>query len=197
MNQNIFIMTKIPYLENCKKRLSVDIGPISSRRLILNNIEHNRKLFLRLKQYKIYFYLKPGKKFRTYSYTIFGNIFNQTGNCLGEKIWYLKKISCGPFILFGSDIPEIKISYIKKLFHILKRKDVVLGPSYDGGFWAIGFSNKKQLPFPFAGVRWSSNHTLEDLVRNLCSLKISFNFGQKLRDIDILKDYCDYIDRFK
>ena len=143
------------------------------------------------------FYLQPGKKFRTFSHTIFDNIFNQTGNCLGEKIWYLKKVYRGPFIIFGSDIPEIKISYIKKLFNILKNKDVALGPTYDGGFWAIGFSNKKQLVFPFSDIRWSSKNTLDDLVKNLYSLKISFSFGHKLRDIDILKDYCDYIGRFK
>ena len=197
MQNNVFIMTKIPYLKVCKKRLAYDIGAINSRRFITNNIEYYRKLLSHQKKYKINYYLTPREKFRTFSFTIFNNIIGQNGNCLGDKIWHLKKINKGPLILFGSDIPDIKISYIKNLFNILKYKDVVIGPTFDGGFWAIGFSNKRNISYPFKDIRWSSSHTLEDLIKNLSNLNIDYKISQKLRDIDILKDYCDYVFRFR
>ena len=197
MQNNVFIMTKIPFLNVCKKRLAYDIGAINSRRFIINNMEYYEKLLSHQKKYKINYYLTPKEIFRTFSFTIFKNIIEQKGECLGDKIWYLKKIIKGPLILFGSDIPDIKMAYIKNLFDILKYKDVVIGPSFDGGFWVIGFSNKKNIPYPFKDVRWSSSHTLEDLIKNLRHLNINYKISQKLRDIDIFEDYCDYVFRFR
>tara|TARA_A100001015_G_scaffold312145_1_gene416729 strand:- start:248 stop:823 length:576 start_codon:yes stop_codon:yes gene_type:complete len=190
-------MTKVPYLGVCKKRLSKDIGVVNSKKFIINNIEYCKKLFIHKKNYRLNYYLTTIKTYRTFSFTLNSNAILQNGNSLGAKIWHLNQLSKSPFIIFGSDIPNIKISYIDKLFLILKNVDVAIGPSYDGGFWSIGFSKKRNIPFPFKNIRWSSKSTLVDLVRNLNIHHISYNFGQKLRDIDILKDYCDYKSRFR
>ena len=197
VRNQIFIITKVPYLGLCKKRLSKDIGAVNSKRLILNNLEYCKKLFMRRKNYKLYYYLTTIERYRTFSFGLYENVILQSGNSLGSKIWHLKKLNKGPFIIFGSDIPNIKISYIDKLFYILKNVDVAIGPSYDGGFWSIGFSNKRNIPYPFKNIRWSSNRTLTDLVKNLRLHNIRYNLGDKLRDIDILKDYCDYKLRFR
>ena len=47
--------------------------------------------------------------------------------------------------MIGSDIPNIKFQDLAKAFQILKTVDIVLGPTYDKGFWLIGFSNKKSI----------------------------------------------------
>lgn len=190
-------MTKIPFLGLCKKRLSKDIGPVKSKRLVINNIEYNIKTFLHMKQYYLSFYLTPSYKFRTFCFSINKKIVSQKGSSLGRRIWYLKKICKGPIVLFGSDIPNIRLSYIEHMFYILKHKDIAIAPTFDGGFWAIGFSNKRPISFPFTEVSWSSKKTLSDLLSNLRSLKISYSTAQKLRDIDIFKDYCNYVLRFR
>ena len=189
-------MTKVPHLNVCKKRLANDIGIINSKKLILNNIEFCIKQFTSKKNYKLNYYLK-GKRFRTFSFSINRRIVLQNGNCLGAKIWYLKNLNKGPIIIFGSDIPNIRLSYVDGLFNILKIRDIAIGPSFDGGFWAIGFSNKKKILCPFKSVRWSSKYTLIDLIKKINHYRINYKLGHKLRDRDILRDYCDLKMRFR
>ena len=88
----------------------------------------------------------------------------QNGKDIGEKIWHLVNRKFCPCILIGSDIPKINYNIISNSFKKLKTSDVLLGPTFDGGFWLIGFSHKKKIPYPFQHIRWSSKHTLKDLI---------------------------------
>ena len=107
----------------------------------------------------------------------------------------LKSLIQESFILIGSDIPDIYFVDLCKAFKILKSKDIVIGPTYDKGFWLIGFSNKKSIIYPFKNIRWSTEYALSDLVTNITKNGNSFYFCKKLRDIDIIDDYCDYISK--
>ena len=86
---------------------------------------------------------------------------------MGKKIWYLKSLMKKSFILIGSDIPDIKFEHLYSAITILKTKDIVIGPTYDQGFWLIGFSNKKPIVYPFRNIRWSTQYTLTDLIKNI------------------------------
>ena len=121
------------------------------------------------------------------------NCILQKGSNMGEKIWYLVKNKKKSFILIGSDIPGINQNIISKAFYNLKNHDMVIGPTEDGGFWLIGFSNKKNLSYPFKGIRWSSSNTFKDLITNLDNINISYKITTKLRDIDNKDDYCKNI----
>ena len=193
MINNICLMTKTPIHGLIKKRLSKEIGNCNSKRFTLLNIENIKKNLISKKKFKLYFYTTPSKKFRSFSYSYNKNIFLQRGSNLGEKIWYVKSLIKENFVLIGSDIPNIKFQDLAKAFQILKTVDIVLGPTYDKGFWLIGFSNKKSIKYPFKNIRWSTKYTLSDLTNNISKNGNSVNFCKKLRDIDIIDDYCDYI----
>ncbi|MAH88721.1 MAG: hypothetical protein CMJ06_01540 [Pelagibacterales bacterium] len=194
MKKVIFVMSKVPIKGIMKNRLSKDIGFTNSKRLVCNSIEKINKIFIRKKnEYSLHWYLTPRSKFRSYSFSIFNNCILQNKGNLGDKMWDLTKIQRQPFIILGSDIPNLNLLAISNSFKKLKKNDVVIGPTYDGGFWLIGFSNKKRIINPFINVRWSNSFTLSDLIKNLNNNKMSFDFVEKLRDIDNAADYCDYI----
>ena len=195
MKNNIFLMTKTPIHGLIKKRLAKDIGNCNSKRFTLLNIENIKKNLANKKNYKLYFYTTPKKKFRTFSHNIYQNIFIQQGSNMGKKIWYLKSLIKKKFILIGSDIPDIRFIDLNIAFQILKTNDVVIGPTYDEGFWLIGFSNKKPIVSPFKNIRWSTQYTLTDVIYNIKKNGNTFDFCKKLRDIDIIDDYCDYNDK--
>ena len=195
MKNKIFLMTKTPIHGLIKKRLSADIGNCASKRFTLLNIENVKKILNNKKKFQLSFYTTPTKKFRSYSYSYKRRVFLQKGSNLGERIWYLKSLIKEKFILIGSDIPDIKFEDLYHAFEILKTNDIVIGPTFDMGFWLIGFSNKKPIIYPFKDIRWSSNYTLEDLTKNIKKNGNSINFCKKLRDIDIIDDYCDYINK--
>ena len=192
MKKLIFVMSKVPVKGIIKNRLSKDIGFINSKRLVCNSIEKINKIFLRKKnEYSLKWYLTPNCKFRSYSFSKFQNCTLQCKGNLGDKMWNLIKLQKQPFVIVGSDIPNLNILAISNSFKKLKIKDVVIGPTYDGGFWLIGLSNKKKIINPFKNIRWSSVFTLSDLIKNLEKNKISFEFVEKLRDIDNKADYCE------
>jgi ribosomal protein L22 len=60
-----------------------------------------------------------------------------------------------------------KVIDVDKAFALLGRYDAVFGPARDGGYWLVGLKRRPRVLRPFAGVRWSSAHTLADTLANL------------------------------
>lgn len=87
----------------------------------------------------------------------------------------------GLVVLIGSDIPAVRPRHIAKAFDLLAGKDAVFGPTPDGGYWLVGLGRRRSLD-PFAGVRWSSPHTLADSLANLAGRRVAF--ADTLEDID-------------
>lgn len=192
MKKTVYIMSNVPFRGLSKKRLSKDIGFTPSKRLTINNLEKMKKFSInKKKEYEFYWYLSPFLKFRSYSFLFLNNCIIQKGSDLGQKMWHILIKKNNPLIILGSDIPNISLMHFKELFYHLKYSDVVIGPSFDGGFWSIGFSNKKKLIYPFSNVRWSTDKTLSDLKINLKNNKINYKITSKLRDIDNKLDYCE------
>ena len=185
-------MTKTPIHGIIKSRLAKDIGNCNSKRFTLLNIENIKKNVVNKKQFDLFLYVTPQKKFRSFSFNFSSNIFLQKGFDMGEKIWFLKSKIRKKFVLIGSDVPDISLEYLSDAFKLLDSTDIVIGPTFDNGFWLIGFSNKKAMNNPFKNIRWSTKYVTDDLMRNIRKNKNSVSFCQKLRDIDIIDDYCDY-----
>jgi rSAM/selenodomain-associated transferase 1 len=66
-------------------------------------------------------------------------------------------------LIIGSDAPTLPLRRIVAAFNALDDAELVLGPSNDGGYYAIGAS-KRSVP-RFQDVRWSTPHALEDTTR--------------------------------
>ena len=61
-------------------------------------------------------------------------------------------------VLLGTDIPGLTVEILKDAFDALLEKDVVLGPSTDGGYWLIGMKRPIDL---FQNIEWGSSRVLE------------------------------------
>jgi len=73
----------------------------------------------------------------------------------------------GPILIVGSDIPGLTSRHIASAFKALGRKDAVLGPCQDGGYWGIGLRRLRPEIDLFGGVRWSTQDTYSDTLRAL------------------------------
>ena len=63
-------------------------------------------------------------------------------------------------LLVGSDSPNLPIQYVKDALELLGERDVVIGPSVDGGYYLIGFSTRGTalaIPAIFEGIAWSTS----------------------------------------
>lgn len=111
---------------------------------------------------------------------------------LGDRLERVFRISpVGPILVIGTDIPDVAPRHIERAFRELGHQDAVLGPSTDGGFWAIGLRRLQSTPKGlFPGVRWSTSHALEDTWDALGSQLSPDRIGyvDSLADVDTADD---------
>jgi uncharacterized protein len=124
------------------------------------------------------------------------NIILQEGDNIGQKMSSALTqlgIKYHKVVLIGADIPHISKSIIDEAFVLLDHVDYVFGPSFDGGFYLI--ATKSWNPLIFCGVPWSSNQTLNILLKNLETKFLSYALIKHLMDIDTYEDWvsCDML----
>ena len=73
----------------------------------------------------------------------------------------------------------------------LKKNDLILGPSNDGGYWLIAFSEKllsAELYLPFIKIKWGTKDVFEQTIKNFSSMDLKYGFLQKKIDVDTIVD---------
>lgn len=85
-------------------------------------------------------------------------------------------------ILIGTDIPTLPTSHISEAFTLLQNKDVVLGPSTDGGYYLVGLS--KPCPEIFENISWSTPSVLSETIQSLRKQNYSLGLVPPWYDVD-------------
>jgi rSAM/selenodomain-associated transferase 2/rSAM/selenodomain-associated transferase 1 len=62
-------------------------------------------------------------------------------------------------VLVGTDIPGLTAAILEQAFAALDEKDLVIGPSIDGGYWLVGMTRPENI---FDGITWSRPDVLEN-----------------------------------
>ena len=91
----------------------------------------------------------------------------QRGADLGERMLHcfeeLRERGHGRVLIVGSDSPTLPRSYLEQGLDRLSHTDAVLGPSEDGGYYAVGC--RRSRPCMFEGVHWSTASTRAETER--------------------------------
>ena len=189
----------------CKTRLSNDIGKVNSSNIQNMMTYHTISVAKSLEE----------KKFINITLAVTGlglkrsrkwanelgieNFSLQGRGCLGEKMkrqtilskkFFLQK-KIKNIIFLGTDLPDLCHLDILSTIKELKKNDLILGPSNDGGYWLIAFSEKllsKHLYLPFINIRWSSENVLRDTIENFSKKNINYKLLNKKIDIDTISD---------
>ena len=120
--------------------------------------------------------------------------FIQKGNNLGDRLINALSISFknfSPVIIIGSDLWELEISDIEDAFRILKNKNVVIGPSTDGGYYLIGMNYLDTKIFE--NKKWGQQSVLNDTIRDIDD-KTNIHLLDEKTDIDTYDDLCQFPD---
>ncbi len=188
----------------CKSRLSKDIGKISSANVQRKMTEHTVSVAKSLeKRGLIDISLAISglgfKRSKKWSNELgIKNFHLQGRGCLGEKMkrqilinkkFNLKKTK--PIIFIGTDLPDLCHMDLLNTLSKLKKNDLVLGPSNDGGYWLIAFSERllsAKLHLPFIKIKWSKEEVLKQTINNFSSIDLKYEFLQRKIDIDTIVD---------
>ena len=93
-------------------------------------------------------------------------------------------------MILGSDAPTLPSSFVRELF--LCRSDVALGPTTDGGYYAIAC--RKIEAAMFRNVGWSGPTALEETRRAIRSCGMTVEIGSPWFDVDTPHDLDLIID---
>tara|TARA_Y100000768_G_scaffold367976_1_gene331529 strand:+ start:1102 stop:1707 length:606 start_codon:yes stop_codon:yes gene_type:complete len=120
--------------------------------------------------------------------------FIQKGNNLGDRIINALNISFkkfSPVVIIGSDLWKLEISDIEDAFRILKNKNIVIGPSTDGGYYLIGMNYLDTKIFE--NKNWGQESVLNDTIRDIDD-KTDIHLLDEKTDIDTYDDLCQFPD---
>ena len=92
----------------------------------------------------------------------------------------------GPMLVIAADTPQVRPDDLIGGLRALVTHDAVLGPSVDGGYWAIGL-RRAHSP-AVRGVPMSTSHTLDAQRERLAALGLRWSELRPLRDVDVFTD---------
>ena len=106
------------------------------------------------------------------------SLCERMNNCLSSE-----SLIYDQTVLVGSDIPCLTRNIIIDAINVLSKKDIVIGPSKDGGFYLIGTNN-----FFENLIDCSKPMNTENILNNINSHYEEIGFTRELKDIDNPED---------
>lgn len=98
-------------------------------------------------------------------------------------------------LIIGSDCPYISEEIIESAFDQLDNNDIVIGPTFDGGYYMIGM--KALHKTLFRDMIWSTEAVYDHTVQRISDLGLSYADGPQLNDVDYAEDWETYLDSIK
>ena len=115
-------------------------------------------------------------------------LFIQQGKDLGDKMRqaFVDRFSDGykKVVIIGSDSPSLPVSYINKALN--SDKDLILGPSTDGGYYLIAMTGK--VSEVFDGIAWGTEQVLDETLNRVKKAGVSLELLPVWYDVDFPED---------
>ena len=110
----------------------------------------------------------------------------QRGRGLGERLAAAFTDVGGPAVAIGMDAPQVTPTLINSSLAALDEVDSALGPTQDGGYWAIALRRANEEVF--AGIPMSVSTTYREQRRRLRELSLECLELPHLHDVDHFSD---------
>jgi len=95
---------------------------------------------------------------------------------------------CRQALLIGTDFPDLPRNVVCQAFDGLQQNGSVIGPTYDGGYYLIGFERTQFLPAVFKAMPWGTKKVFDDTLRVLGDHNQHPLILPRWRDIDEYED---------
>jgi rSAM/selenodomain-associated transferase 1 len=89
-------------------------------------------------------------------------------------------------VAFNSDSPHLAPSVLDSAFEMLAARDVVVGPTHDGGYYLVGA--KAAHPALFESDGMGTGSAIDRLLTRTKALELSTGFTEPFYDIDVAND---------
>ena len=191
--KGVIVFVKNPELGKVKTRLAATVGDKEALSIYHKLLEYTRGVLLDLEEtQRFVFYssfIDDGDDWSNANF----HKYIQEGLDLGQRMSTAFKLifeKCDKVVIIGSDCTQLKSSHINSAFDFLESKDMVIGPSHDGGYYLLGLN--KHNPFLFQNIEWSSASVLKETLDKADHLNLQYTMLEELSDIDNEEDWRRY-----
>lgn len=198
-SEGLVVFFKSPEIGKVKTRLARDVGEANALAVYKKLLDLTKSVcgnWLNQRSDREVVYYGTGN--REQWERIFHNSYKlQMGRDLGERMYLALREELKIFkkvCIIGTDLPELSVALLNQAFAQLDRRDTVIGPSFDGGYYLIG--SAKVSPHLLSNLIWSSEHTLKDTIQRIEGFHMSYSYLPTHRDIDTFED-LDFFPEFK
>jgi len=183
----LIIFTRNPELGKVKTRLSKSVGDIVALDIYQFLLDKTKEVTQNISADKVVYYSEKIAENDLWNSSLYKKEV-QFGDDLGVKMEYAFQTAFEnnyeKVLLIGSDLYDLEPSHINEAFEKLKNKDVVIGPTLDGGYYLVGL--KKNYPEIFKNKRWGTSSVRKDTLKNL--EKVDVHLLPILNDVDVVED---------
>ena len=139
-----------PQLGTVKTRLAATVGNKVALEIYIELMRHTAEVTHKVSADKKVFYSEKIEKHDVWTEMNFSKAL-QTKGTLGQRMENAFKTAFEKgykkVIIVGSDLYSLKTSHIEKALNQLDKKEVVIGPSQDGGYYLLGLKKKNASTF--------------------------------------------------
>lgn len=180
-SRHLVVFTRYPSFGTGKRRLAAGVGAATALRFQRVSLAHTLQRLRSDRRWQTWLAVTPDRSGPWPRQ--FGLVAQGQGD-LGKRLARVARaLPRGSILVLGSDVPGLTRDLISRAFHALEGHDAVIGPSGDGGYWAIGLRRRPSIINPFHAVRWSTEHALADSLANLRGCSVA-----KLAQLDDIDD---------
>jgi rSAM/selenodomain-associated transferase 1 len=176
----LILFARAPRLGRVKRRLAAGVGQVAALRFHRGQLGRLVQAMRRERRWRTVLAVTPDRAFLRAPLPQLPQGRGDLGQRMQRALARSRRA-----VLVGCDIPGVRPADIAAAFRALGRADAVFGPAEDGGYWLVGLGPRRP-ERPFAGVRWSTAHTLADTLRNFRRQRVALL--RRLRDVDTVDD---------
>jgi uncharacterized protein len=193
MHDRLIIFCRYPIPGKTKTRLIQTLGPFRAadlHRKLTEDTFEMAKRFASEYPVDVELFFEGGSKAQIRRWLgLLPEVSFQKQGDLGQRMHYAFQEAfrkgCKKVVLIGTDVPEASEEHLRQAFEALDNYEMVLGPTYDGGYWLIGLTG----PFGvFENIQWGGDRVLEATMSLAERIGLSSTFIDPLNDIDTVND---------
>jgi len=192
-SDRLIVFGRYPVPGRTKTRLIPDLGPAGAAELqkqLTEKIFRTAKAFASKQklEMQVCYESGSGKKIRRWLGT--GAHFSmQKPGDLGARMEAAFHDAfqggCRRVVLVGTDVPESTVRHLEEAFDALKEKDLVLGPSADGGYWLVGLKGSAPI---FRNMPWGTPEVFGKTLSVARHQALSIHCLDPIGDVDTPED---------
>jgi hypothetical protein len=186
----LMIFVRNPELGKVKTRLAKTVGDKRALEIYNDLLHYTRDVSIKCSSEKAVFYSHFIDDFDGWSNVVYQKFVQEGGDDLGVRIHNAFKLAFekgyDSVVIIGSDCLELSTHDLEEAFFSLEKKDVIVGPAKDGGYYLLGMNKlHHQL---FENKTWSSENVLLDTLLDIENLNLTYQLLDTLSDVDYEED---------